>query len=160
MAIIAISGTPGTGKTVVAEALSKLLGWKLLKLNEISEKKGMFCGYDNVRKTKIVDVDKLAEEVRKLRGNLVIESHYSQDIPNDLTIVLHCEIKELKKRMTKKGFSEKKIEENLQAEIFEVCSQEARDLGRKILEIDTSGKKPDEIAGEIKRKLKGLGISI
>jgi len=151
---IAITGTPGTGKTAVAKGLAKKLGWELLELNELAEKTRCFCGYDRKRETRIVDVEKLKKEVQKIaKKNLILESHYAHEIPNDMTIILRCDIEELRKRMLKKGFPPQKIEENLQAEIFGVCKGEALDLRRNILEIDTTGKASREVVKEIKRKI-------
>ncbi len=39
---------------------------------------------------------------------------------------------------------------------MEVCKSEALEMGKKVLEIDTSGKKPEKVADEIIKKL-GLG---
>lgn len=153
--IIAITGTPCTGKTAVAKILADSLRWKLIELNSLAQEQGLFCGYDKGRKARIVDVEKVKRAVLEIprKENLVIESHYSHDIPNDLTIVLRCEIRELKKRMQDKGFSKEKIQENLQAEIFGICLEEALELKRRVVEVDTTGKTPENIAEFIQKKV-------
>ncbi|MBL7160684.1 MAG: adenylate kinase family protein [Candidatus Aenigmarchaeota archaeon] len=156
--IVAITGTPATGKTSIAKALAKKLGWKLVELNKLAAQKGCFCGYDRQRKVKIVDVEKVKKQVQKLPGNLVIESHYAHDLPNDLTVVLRCSIAELRKRMEKKGWTHEKIEENAQAEIMEICKSEALELNRNVLEIDTTRKNPGDLVGDIEKTIKGITV--
>ena len=55
MKIIIISGTPGCGKTSVANELSKLNNAKIISLNELAISKDFSFEYDNERKTYIVD---------------------------------------------------------------------------------------------------------
>lgn len=151
---IALTGTPGTGKTEVAKLLSKKTGWPIIELNKLAEEKGLFCGYDRKRRTKIVDIEKIKPEVAGLK-DVILESHYAHEVQNDLTVVLRCEIEQLKRRLLKKGWPKNKIQENIQAEIFGICKEEAVDLKRKILEIDTTGKSPEEVAVKIQRYLRG-----
>jgi adenylate kinase len=155
--ILVISGTPSVGKSSVAKELSKKLGWKVIHLNELAEEKNLYCGYDKKRKCKIVDLDKIEKELEKIAKsgkNLIIESHYAHDIPCDVVVILRCNPTELRKRMQSKGWSKAKIEENIEAEIMEICKSEALEFGKKIVEIDTTGKNPETVAKEIVEKLK------
>ena len=151
--IICITGTPQTGKSSVAKVLAERLNWKLISLNELAEKKKLYCGYDRERKARVVDIGRIEKEVKKIKGDLVLESHYSHEIPCNLVVVLRTNPAELRKRMKKLGWNKEKIEENIVAEIMEVCKTEALELGRKVIEIDTTEKKPEEIAEEIIDKL-------
>ena len=47
--IIAISGTPGTGKTEIAKALAAALGYNYVSLNDFCEKAGLITGTDPAR---------------------------------------------------------------------------------------------------------------
>jgi adenylate kinase len=148
--ILAISGTPCTGKTEVGRLLAKKLKWELISLNDLAEEKGFYCGYDRKRKTRVVDVSRLEEFLKKNpRKNLIIESHYAHEIKNDLTVVLRTNPKELRKRMARRGWSKEKIEENIQAEIMEICLVEAKELKRKVREVDTTGRSVQEVVEEI-----------
>jgi adenylate kinase len=154
--ILSISGTPKTGKTAVAKALAKRLGWRLVSLNQLAEEKGLYLGYDRSRKSRIVDLKRLAQEVvgiSKKEKNLILESHYSHDMPCDVVVILRTNPGELRRRMRKAGWSRKKLEENVEAEIMEVVKGEALESAKRVLEIDTTGRKPEWVAGQIVRKL-------
>ena len=155
--IISISGTPKTGKTAVAKALAKKLRWKLISLNQLAQEKGLYLGYDKSRKSRIVDIKRLKSEVRKLSHlykNLILEAHYSHDIPCDSVVILRTNPGELRRRMRKAGWPKKKIEENIEAEIMEVVKGEALESAKRVLEIDTTGRKPAWVAEQIVRRLK------
>ena len=160
--IVAVSGTPAVGKTNIASALAKLLKWKFVKLNKLAGEKNLYAGYDEKRRCKIVDIDALADEIRKIEKtsdeNVVIEAHYAHDIPCDVIIILRCSPAELRKRMEKKGWSKEKIKENLEAEIMGICREEARDSGRPVLEFDTTKKGPEDVAKDIQLSLKRLDL--
>ena len=154
MTIICISGTPATGKTTVSKALGELLGWKVIEINKLAEEKNLYAGYDQKRKAKIVDIDMIQKEIRKMKmKNIILESHYAHELECDLVIILRANPQELRKRMRKKGWKKDKIEENVVSEIMEICMTEAMELGRKVITIDTTGKDPKQIAEEIAKQI-------
>ena len=77
----------------------------------------------------------------KIFKGLIIDSHLSHYLPKeyvDLCIIAKCDIKELNKRLKKRKYLKNKIQENIQAEIFDVCYDEASERRHNILKIDTS----------------------
>ena len=151
MKIIAVTGTPGTGKTTLSKKLSNKLDFYYLDVNKLISRHKLSEGYDKNRKTKIVDIKKLnkvlASEItfikkssKKYRG-IIIDSHLSHYLPKkyvDFCIVTKCDIKELSKRLKKKKFDKNKIKENIQSEIFDICYNEALERKHKIIVIDTT----------------------
>lgn len=142
--IIAVTGTPGTGKTEVAKRIAKKLRLKYLDVNKIIDENKLADGYDKKRKCKIVDIKKLNKILIKAikdSKNLVIDSHLSHFLPNkyiDLCVVTKCELKLLKKRLEKRGYSKGKIRENMDAEILDICLVEALERGHRIRIVDTT----------------------
>ncbi|NOX71821.1 MAG: AAA family ATPase, partial [Candidatus Micrarchaeota archaeon] len=63
--IIAISGTPGTGKTTIAKKLAKELGFEYVSLNELAEELNLYEDFDEKRNTKIVNIERISKEIEK-----------------------------------------------------------------------------------------------
>ncbi|QQG38679.1 MAG: adenylate kinase family protein [Candidatus Woesearchaeota archaeon] len=144
MKVIIITGSVGTGKTTIAKKLAKRLKFKYLDVNKLISKYKLAEGYDRKRKTKIVDEEKLSKKLMQIikssKNSLVIDSHLSHFLPKeyvDLCIVTKCNIKTLKKRLKKRKYSEEKIQENLQAEIFDIILIEAKENNHNIYVIET-----------------------
>jgi adenylate kinase len=143
--IIVITGTPGTGKSTLARALAKRFDLKRLDLHD--HYKELSVGYNQSKKCYDIDMKKFEELVNSGKEKLIIDSHIAHLLPKkmvDLCIVLTCSnLKKLHGRLKGRKYSKKKIEENVQAEIFQVCLEEARAKKHKIVVFD---------AGELKRK--------
>jgi adenylate kinase len=153
--IIAISGTPGTGKTSVARLLGEKLGFRVLGLNDFAKKRGLFSGYDKKRDSHIVDIARIRKELRKVKAkDLIIESHYAHDMDSDILFILGVKPDELRKRGDEKGWRREKTEENVLVELMDVTKAEALDNRKVFHEIDTTGKKPAKVVNEILKILK------
>lgn len=146
--IIAISGTPGTGKTTLAEGLTERLGYHLIDVNAvINEHEELVIENDKERDTKIIDEDGLLkilkekiEPIKKREKGTIIDSHLSHMLDKgtiDVCIVLSCDLNILKKRLEARGYNELKIEENLEAEAFDEILEKAKENGHDVINIRT-----------------------
>jgi adenylate kinase len=153
MKVIAITGTPGTGKSTLARSIEKKFGYFRLDLHphykEISVK------YDQKKKAYVIDYKKFERLVKKAiaehqdRPGIVVDTHISHLLPPklvDLCIVLTCSnLKELERRLKRRRYSKAKIRENLDCEIFQVCLGEAQEKGHKVVVLDMCRKKKPAI---------------
>ena len=164
MTIVAISGTPATGKTTAAALAGKKLGWKVIELNKLAHEKELYSGYDDERDTHVIDIGKIQKALDNIYvPDMIIESHYAHDLDCDFVIILRTNPGELRKRAVEKGWNSKKTEENVMAEIMEICKHEALDSGKKVFEVDSTAKTPSKVSGEVVRlikKLKKLGDKV
>lgn len=155
--IIAVSGSPGTGKTTVAKELAKKLKYKYLDVNALIKERGLSSGHDDVRNCEIIAVDVLNNELAdiiKEDCGFVIDSHLSHYLPKewvDFCIIIKCDIKVLEERLKKRKYTKDKIRENLDVEIFDTILNEAKEAEHNIVEVDTTkGYDIDKIIKKLK----------
>ncbi len=78
---------------------------------------------------------------KNIKRGIIIDSHLSHYLPRkyaDLCIVAKCGLNVLKKRLEKKKYGKAKIRENLDAEIFDICLNEAKENRHKVIVVDTT----------------------
>ena len=152
--IIAITGTPGAGKTSVSNILREE-ELEVVNLFKIAFENDFLIGDDKKRGSKIVDIGRLDDYVKEYFGEkklVFAEGHLSHWLKcADRVIVLRVHPDELKKRLAFKGWSEEKVKENIDAEILDVILIETIDVHPKsnIFEIDTTGKSVVNVASNI-----------
>ena len=152
---IALTGTPGIGKTTVSEVL-KQRGYKILDLNNFIKEKGLRGDKDIDRSSFEVDTRHLKEVYHRENLNPdLVEGHLAHHLSLSPTVVLRCSPSELEKRMNKKGWNEDKIEENLEAEMLDTILIESLEICEDVYEIDTTGKSPKEVASAIEEIMQG-----
>lgn len=147
--VIAVSGTPGTGKSVFARALAKKLGAKVIDLNVlITERKIYTLDADG---TKVANLPKMRKEfvrvVRTSRGPIVVEGLLAHLLPKRYlthVVVLRTRPKTLERRLCTRKYSKAKTRENVEAEALDVILWEAiHSHGiNRVYEIDTTQLKP------------------
>jgi adenylate kinase len=143
--IISISGTPGTGKSVVAKMLAEKLNRNLITVSTLRRKGLLEYGYDKKRKTKIIDENDFEKAARKslVKSKInVIESHLAHLIKSDFVFILRTNPVVLEKRLKKRKWPKTKIRENLEAEMLDEITIEALNKNKNIYEIDTSDLDP------------------
>ena len=163
--IIAISGSVGSGKTTVAQAFSDVVRAECIHLTEVArafileEKKDL--------QTFDFDLDALCEHVERNILNSaktqVVEGHFSHLLSPkyvDCVFVLNRDLKELRLEYEKRGYSKKKIRDNLEVESFNLCFYEALENGFQegqvfVVENNTCVK---DCVDKIVSKLKEVGV--
>ncbi len=163
--VILLTGVPGVGKTTIAALLSERLKGVHVNLSELALAEGLVTGYDSIRKTSIVDLERtttrLMEIIREGRDPLVIEGHFSQDVVSPERVsnvfVLRRAPWRLKDELESRGYNPEKVKENVEAELLDICLVEAIEAygKEKVCELDTTGIKPDEIIETITSVLRG-----
>jgi adenylate kinase len=151
---VALTGTPGTGKTTVATLLRKK-GYTIVDINKLAIKEDFVVGTDKKRHCKLIDVNNINKYIQKnfKRKDLVFfEGHVAHLLKAmDKIIILRCHPKELYTHLLKKKWSHKKIQENIEAEILDIilCEAVEQHLKKNIFEIDTTRKTPKNVVSSI-----------
>ncbi len=159
--LVALTGTPGTGKSSVADTLGRR-GFSIIDLNSLAHGLGLFKGYDEARKCWLYDLEAISEHVAAIKVEessdraTILEGLVSHLLPVDLIIVLRCRPSILEGRLRAKGYDKEKIRENLEAEALNILSQESHDEG-EAYEIDTTYMNIEEVADSVEHIIRGDG---
>lgn len=141
----AITGTPGTGKSAAAARLAER-GYTVLRFSDLAT--AYVCGRDEERDCDVVDVEALDEAFRRRTGDLLVEGHLSHLLSVDQGVVLRCHPDVLSSRLREKEWSERKVEENVEAEALDVVFTAAveRHGERHVAELDTTDRSVEGVA--------------
>ncbi len=142
--LVALTGTPGTGKTSVAEELRRR-GYEVLDLSAHIRSSGLLGNLDESRDTYEVDLDLLndsLEPYRKKSGTVIMEGHLSHFMDCGTIIVLRCAPEVLAERLERRGYSRAKVRENTESEILDVILCESAETDIPVFEIDCTSVTP------------------
>jgi len=151
---VAVTGTPGTGKTTATERLDTDLD--VVHLNEVVRAEGLYDEVDEERDSVIADIEAVEERLGD-RDDLVVDSHLAHHLDVDRVVVLRCHPEEVERRLRERGESAAKAAENAESEALDVILTEAVEGHGTdgVYEIDTTDRDPDEAAAEIEAVLAG-----
>lgn len=152
--LVAITGTPGTGKTSACDVLEGR-GYVVVDLDEIARREGCIVGRDDLRGSEEVDVDRLRERLRIPSKLSFLKGHYSHLLDVNVAIVLRCSPGVLRRRLEARGWPAAKVRENVEAEAIDLITQEAVERAPLVYEVDTSHAAPRETAATILEILQG-----
>lgn len=168
---VAVTGTPGTGKTTATDRLNETV----VHLNDTVREQaggdagdaaasetggGLVAGRDDERDSLIVDLDAAAElvdeRVAATDGPVVVESHLAHRLAADRVVVLRCRPDVLEDRLLERGEAPESAAENRESEALDVVTGEAVERhGDAVYEIETTEATPDETAAAIEQVVAG-----
>ena len=151
--LISLTGTPGTGKSTVADELAKR-GYSIIPVNDTI---GPYVlEEDTELDTRIVDTDRWSAEFSIQDG--IVEGHLSHLLSADKIILLRCRPDLLKSRLIARGYKPEKVSENVEAEMLDVLLIEALEehTPEKIYEIDATVMSVPEVADMVEQIIAGV----
>ena len=162
--LIIVSGTPGTGKSTLSSVLVNKLGFVHIDWHKLMKKNKLISlGYNRSKQSYDLDMKELAKEIKKFIKEsdaelFVFDSHVAHLLPRSmisLAIIVTCSnLKKLKSRLEDRGYKKQKVRENLDAEIFETCLEEAQRKKLKIVLFDSAKDlKQKDIVVQVKQAL-------
>lgn len=139
--VILITGTPGTGKSTILKE-SKL---PTLIVSDLIKNEGLHRGYDESLDTFIVSDKKTRRRLLQLipemaaKGPVLVESHscgiFDTDEMEELithVLVLRCRTDVIFDRLSARGYTPRKRDENVECEIMGICEEEAREVFQNV----------------------------
>jgi adenylate kinase len=152
--LLLVTGVPGTGKTTISTLLAAELGAEHIELTRLVREGGLSRGWDQARATAIADMKALRNAIFNILDNttspLIIDGHFSPDVaPRDettLVIVLRCAPWVIREKLLARGYSIRKVRENVEAELLGTCLTDALAVQdpAKVCEIDATTQTPEE----------------
>jgi adenylate kinase len=155
---IALTGTPGCGKTSVSRLLKNEFGYRVVHLNELIKSENLFVEEDKQRDCVVTDLDvvkKRLSVIEESENPVIIDSHMAHLVA-DISIVLRTAPNELKRRLGKRGYQPAKVDENIEAECLDVILVESVENCEMVFEVGTTGRSINKVAEDVKEIIDGI----
>ena len=151
---VAVTGTPGTGKTTATDLVETAL--ELVHLNEAIEARELYTETDPERGSYVADLDAIQAAYAD-HADLLVESHLAHHLDADRVVVLRCHPRTVQDRLLERGEPADSAAENAESEALDVILSEAVEThGRgAVYEIETTHQSPAETAREIEAVIEG-----
>lgn len=157
---ILITGTPGTGKSTLAERVCSEAALQLVSVNELVKAKALHEGRDEEFDAFIIDEDKVVDELDDNlslpSGGFCVDYHGCDFFPErwfDLVVVLRTDNTALYDRLAARGYAAHKITENVDAEILQVLLDQARDSYRPEVVVELPSNSVDDVDANVAKIL-------
>lgn len=107
-----------------------------MNVGDLVKKDSLHSGYDSEYECYIIDEDKVCDALEDTmeEGGVIVDYHGCDFFPErwfDCVIVLQTDNSVLWERLEKRGYNEKKLQDNVQCEIMHVIVEEARESYNK-----------------------------
>merc|ERR1740128_1291969 len=153
---ILISGTPGVGKSSLASMIADKSNLTWMNIGDFAKEHGCLGEWDEEYQCNDLDEDKLLDlvEERQTQGGLIIDHHVADIFPErwfDIVFVLRANNTDLYDRLASRGYSGKKLEENVQAEIFQTILDEAKESYREEIVVELQSEVEEHVESNVSR---------
>ena len=149
---VAVTGTPGTGKSRFATELAKLVpGACLIEINDIVARHHLYSRIDShgAKIVRMAQLEKrLKAELNRKRGTVIVVGHLVPEmrIRYDVCVVTRSRLSRLMKVFAVRKYDREKAHENLMAEALDYCGLKALDRSKETYEVETADDKRRIIA--------------
>ncbi|KAK2562799.1 Adenylate kinase isoenzyme 6 [Acropora cervicornis] len=153
---ILVTGTPGTGKTVLATELAQRTGLHYINIGDLAKENDLYDGWDEQYACHVLDEDKVVDEIedQMSEGGNVVDYHGCDFFPErwfDIVFVLRTNNTTLYERLEQRGYDGKKLSENVECEIMQTILEEARDSYKKEIVIELQSNTTDELENNLEQ---------
>jgi len=142
----------------LATRLESSLDMRVINVGQFAKENGCLGDWDETYQSYEMDEDKvldlLEEMIGKGEGGFLLEHHVTDIFPErwfDLVVVLRCDNTKLYDRLTSRGYQGKKLEENIQCEIFQTVLEEAKESYREEIVVELPSNTEEEMNSNVMR---------
>lgn len=156
---IAVTGTPGTGKTTATDLLETddtTFDYDVVHLNELVHDEELTTGIDEERGSVVADLEAISNWLDD-REDVVFESHLAHYFDADRVVVLRAHPEQITERLRERGERTATADENAESEALDVILTESveRHGTDVIYEIETTEITPEHVAQRIANVIAG-----
>ncbi|MDB9278690.1 adenylate kinase [Halorubrum ezzemoulense] len=151
---VAVTGTPGTGKTTATALLEG--EYDVIHLNDrIKSDDDLWTERDDERDTLVADLDAVREDLGGWSG--VLDSHLAHRFAVDRVVVLRCHPETVESRLEARGETAETAAENAESEALDVILSEAvaEHGAENVYEVDATDRDPEAVADAIRAAIEG-----
>ncbi|XP_061672097.1 adenylate kinase isoenzyme 6 isoform X3 [Syngnathoides biaculeatus] len=130
---ILLTGTPGVGKTTLGKELAQRTGLAYVNIGDLAQEGDLYDGYDQEYQCPILDEDRVVDELDEKMSR------------GDNT--------QLYTRLESRGYTGKKLQDNVQCEIFQTIYEEAIESYKEELVHQLPSNTPEDL----ERNLEQIG---
>ena len=152
---LAITGTPGTGKSTVGRILADR--WSVLELSELALATGTATRRHRNVEVDLSDLRGVVRSAPPASRPRVLVGYLSHRLPVQGIVVLRSHPRELERRLThgRSAASKEEIASNVVAEAVDRILIESLAADVPVWELNTTGRRPEYVARFVERILRG-----
>lgn len=145
----------------MAKKLSQISGLKWVNIGQVARANNCYEEYDEEYQCHILNEDKVIDvlDEQMSAGGNIVDSHASEFFPKrwfDIVFVLRANTEHLYDRLLERGYPSKKLQENIQCEIFQMLLEEARDSYDEEIVHELKSNTMEEFEENVKKILEWL----
>ncbi|KAM5192863.1 adenylate kinase isoenzyme 6 [Mantella aurantiaca] len=147
---ILLTGTPGVGKTTLGKELAEKCGLTYVNVGELAKEGNLYEGYDEEYDCPILDEDRVVDELEDTmsEGGVIVDYHGCDFFPErwfQIVFVLRTDNSLLYERLESRGYKAKKLQDNIQCEIFQTIYEEAAEAYRSEIVHQLASNTPEDL---------------
>ncbi|XP_057743071.1 adenylate kinase isoenzyme 6 homolog [Arachis stenosperma] len=129
---ILVTGTPGTGKTTTCAALAEATKLRHMNVGDLVGDENLHDGWNDELDCFVLNEDLVCDELEDQmeEGGNIMDYHGCDFFPErwfDCVVVLQTDNTVLYDRLSRRGYNESKLSNNIECEIFQVLLEEAKE---------------------------------